>query len=306
MNNPRILPALAVLAVLVFAAGCEERKKDETPTSGKLQILACESQSEIMREQVDQFSRLYPQAALRMQTTSTRDAIVQLLNDSVRLICVDRALNDEERAVVERADIDIEQVHVAQDALAFVVHRDNPATRISHASIRNILAGNARDWKEIPDSEGKGRILLATTGRNSGTFELLTQRFFPGDSLPKLSHIGKTQRDVLDFVLRNPRALGVVSVATVRDTSLPFRVLQVEHVDSATSTISYVRLHQANIYQGTYPYQYPVYVYYSSRKVGLPTGFSTFIASTPGQKIFLNAGLVPMRQPVRLVQLREE
>jgi phosphate transport system substrate-binding protein len=35
-------------------------------------------------------------------------------------------------------------------------------------------------------------------------------------------------------------------------------------------------------------------------------GFLAFVASAPGQKILLNAGLVPATMPVRLVQITQE
>ncbi|MDH7515887.1 MAG: substrate-binding domain-containing protein [Bacteroidota bacterium] len=312
MGNRNRKTAVSAALGLVLALGfclqsCKPPKprSEETPTSGRLHILASESQAGIMRREVEEFMQLYPAATLTMDITTTRDAVVQLLNDSVRFICIDRALNAEERAVVKKADLEIDSMHVAEDALAFIVHRENPLTAVSHETLEGILSGKLTAWKQVQGASGTGSILIACTGRNSGTYELITRSFFPMKSDIPLAFLADSQRAVVDFVSRRNDAIGVVSASAVRDTAGAFRVLRIETVDS-TGVKHSVKLHQANIFQGKYPYHYPVYAYYVSKRAGLPNGFATFMSSQPGQKIFLDAGLVPRRQPVRLVQLHEE
>jgi len=305
---PEAVYSLVCTASMLVATafyGCD-RPREETPTSGRLHILASESQASVMRRQVDEFSSVYSSTNITLGITSTRDAVVQLLNDSVRFICIDRPLNDEEMAVAEKAGLEIKDLHVAEDALAFIVNRENPVSDISQAALRGIITGTLKDWKEVEGSSTAGIIEVACTGRNSGTYELLTRNFFPVRTDLPLSFLADSQRATVEFVARRKKGFGIVSVAAVRDTSDPIRILNVEAVDSATGGLSYVRMHQANIYQGKYPYHYPVHAYYIAKRMGLPTGFATFMASYPGQKIFLNAGLAPKQQPVRLVQLREE
>jgi phosphate transport system substrate-binding protein len=68
-------------------------------------------------------------------------------------------------------------------------------------------------------------------------------------------------------------------------------------------------LHQANVYRGFYPLHYGVYIYCTTsdkRDAGPEIGFTTFVASHPGQKIIMDAGLVPATMPIRLVQINED
>ncbi|MBL0175949.1 MAG: substrate-binding domain-containing protein [Ignavibacteria bacterium] len=301
----KTLSFISVSALLLLVSACGYRS-EETATKGGMHVLASESQAVVMHEEVEQFMRLYADAKVTLGVTTTRDAIVQLLNDSVRYIVVDRDLNAEEKAVAEKAGLELEKVHVAEDALAFIVHPSNPLTEISEQTLRGILGGEATEWKSVQGASAGGAVQLVCTGRNSGTYELLVRTFFKLAKDAPLAAIADSQRATVDFVAAHPGALGVVPVSAIRDTALGVRVLKVEALDSASGTRSFVALHQANIYLGKYPYHYPVYVHFSSARTGLPMGFSAFMASPPGQKLFQNAGLVPRTQPVRLVQLNEE
>lgn len=301
----RNLRTVAVILPLLIASCSQER--EELPTRGSMVGLVCESQHAVLLREEEEFERLYPDAHVTLAATSTRDAIVQLLNDSVAFICVDRALNDEERAVARRAQLSFTEILMAEDALGVVVHHDNPLTALSVEQVRDVFSGSTREWQALSDGTFGGSILPILTGRNSGTHELLIRQFLklPGD--PRLAAIADSQRAVLDYVATHRGALGIVPVAALRDTALrdtagSVRVLALRTTDSTGATIT-AALHQANIHQRIYPLHYPVYVYVRAESRGVSSGFATFMASAPGQKVFLNAGLVPATMPVRLVSL---
>jgi phosphate transport system substrate-binding protein len=296
--------ALLLVSLLLLVVSCAQQQ-GELPTRGSVIMLTCESQATLMHLQAEEFTRLYPDAHVRMLTTSTRDAIVQLLNDSVTIACTDRALNAEERAVAKKAGIEFTEIRIAEDALALIVHPSNPATVLSVDQLRGVADGSLQSWDQIPGSAMRGPIRLAITGRNSGTYELLTRRILglPGDA--RIQYLADSQRATLGFVAAYDRALGVVGTAALKDSVAPVRVLRIAWKDS-TGRMDTTRLHQANIYQGLYPLHYPVFLYVRRPGRGPAYGFSTFVASAPGQKICLNMGLVPATMPVRLVQLTED
>jgi phosphate transport system substrate-binding protein len=299
------LSGLALAACVTLAlAGCTFPKED-SPSSGRLNGLVSESQFALTMVQAEQFEHMYPDAHVTLRATSTRDAIVQFLNDSVRFICVDRPFNTEERAVAKHAEKEFDEIAVAEDALAFIVHRDNPAQEITQDAIRGIASGSLTDWKTVA-STTSGGIQLAMTGKNSGTYELLMRHFLKLQTDAPVAFVADSQSAVVDFVAEHPRAIGVVSVSAIRDTSKQIRALMVERIDTTTGAKEFVKLHQANIYQERYPYHYPVYVYSLIGVRGVHQGLTTFIASAPGQKNIQKAGLVPKTMPVRLVKLNKE
>lgn len=294
----------SVLACLVavLMAGCV-KQNEETPTRGSLSMAACESQFAVLQREAQEFQRIYSETSVKVIERSTREAIVELLNDSLRMICTDRPLNAEERAVVEKAKLTLVETKIAEDALAVIVNKTNPVKEISLSSLGAIFRGETRSWSQIPEAHWTGSIDAVLLGRNSGTHELLATSFLKGTLAP--THIGQSQRELVEYVARTPRAIGMVTISVVRDSVLTVKTLAVQSLNKEAPT-PFVKLHQANVYRDYYPLHYPVYLYSTAKLSSVTSGFTAFVASVPGQKILLNAGLVPATMPVRLVQITRE
>jgi phosphate transport system substrate-binding protein len=304
---------------------CNQQEPETNPTRGRITAIVAESHAALMQLETDEFHRLYQAAQVNLLTATTREAIVHLINDSVRIIIIDRPLNAEEWTIVKNNGINVHETKIAIDALALVVHKQNPLENIKLATFRDIVRGEITSWNAVSASsrqavaEGKGSepLEFVFTGRNSGAYELLVQKFLNLSEEIVPTVVAKTQKEVLDYVGSHPRSLGVVSAACfysitrpqgVQDSTTVLRTLAVERQDS-TGVSAFVKLHPANVYRGFYPFHYSIYIYTTSaptRDAGPEVGFTTFVASFPGQKIIQNAGLVPATMPIRLVQINED
>jgi phosphate transport system substrate-binding protein len=312
MKTSRFGPVAVAAALCVLAAvpGCGRKAEEETATRGRLLVCISEAHLELFQREAEQFNSLYKEAGVSVFGASTREAIVNLINDSVPMIASDRQLNAEERAVVAKEKIDLQEVAIAKDALAVVTSRLNGTGTFSMESLRDILTRKVADWGQVPGSGLVGPIELVMTDRNSGAYELVKDHFFGlAEDLPVAVALA-SQREVVEYVGKHPQALGVVSVACYRspsvstvtaDSSGTVKTLAFAGVDSTGQQATH-RLHQANIHLGRYPLVYDVYVYFSKAS-NLAAGFAGFVAGAEGQKIVLDWGLVPVTMPVRIVTL---
>jgi phosphate transport system substrate-binding protein len=297
MNNAVLACLVAVLLV-----SCT-KKNEETPTRGSLSMAACESQFVLLQREAQEFQRIYTETSVIVVERSTREAIVALLNDSLKMICTDRPLNAEERAVVQRAQLPLVETKIAEDALAVIVHTTNPMKEIGFSSLGKIFRGDVHSWSQIPESHWSGSIDAVLTGRNSGTYELLATSFLKTTLTP--AHSARSQQEIVRYVAQTPHAIGIVTISAIRDSVPTIKAVAVQAVNKEAPT-PFVKLHQANVYRDYYPLHYPVYVYSTAKLSSVVSGFTSYIASVPGQKIFQNAGLVPATMPVRLVQITRE
>lgn len=312
--NRRLMILLLVVGSFV---ACEQQGPETNPTRGRATGIVAESHAALMQREVNEFHRLYETAQVTLLPATTREAVVHLLNDSVRVIIIDRPLNAEEQAVVKNNNLSVHETKIALDALALVVHKQNPLTNLTPATFKQIVRREITNWSAVPEGKWSGPIEFVFTGRNSGAYELLAQKFLnlADEIIPAVAV--KTQKEVLEYVSGHPHSLGVVSSAClyevtkpqgIPDSSSVLRTLAVERQDS-TGIREFVKLHPANVYRSFYPFAYGIYIYTTSsptRDVGPEVGFATFIASFPGQKIIQDAGLVPATMPIRLVQINED
>jgi phosphate transport system substrate-binding protein len=299
------------LLLVVILVGCGKQPGSDI-RSGDLHVLVTNAYLPLIQQEADEYHRIYTGAVVKVAGMSTRDAIVQMINDSAVCIVVDRPLNAEEHAAVQEAEMRVVETEIASDGLAILIHSSNRARLLSLDTFEGIVTGKVTDWRAIPDSKLNGPLEVCLTGRNSGLYELLTRRFFKPSKEIVPSFVAPTQSDVIAYVALHPAAIGVVSFAAWEDTTQAksrwfkndVRLLALQPGEGKAGEA--VKLTQNNIYDRTYPLIYSIYVYTSEKSPGVAQGFSTFVASMPGQKIFWDAGLVPKTVPYRVIQLTQE
>ena len=300
------------ILIMLSVIGCTKRQGTDI-RSGTLTVLATESHLPLLQQLVTDYHSVFPEVVVTPQGSTTRAAIVDMVNDSVHCVIVDRRLNEEERSAVESAKLNVIETEIARDGLAVLVHPSNKLPAISMETLKAIVSGKTALWNTLPESKLHGVIELCLTGKNSGLYELLTRHFFKLEKDVSLAAMASSQQGIIEYVATHPEALGVVSFAAWNDTSRPTNESARKNVrpldlltTSSEGVQTSVRLNQRDIYDQTYPLTYSLYIYTSEKRPGPAYGFSAFVAGETGQRVFLYAGLVPKTMPYRTIQLTQE
>lgn len=299
------LPILLFAAALA-ASGCRDAKRslsgDDLVPQGELRVYTTPELAEVAERHARQFEQQFPLTRVTVETRSTRGAIVALLADSGRVAYTDRLLNAEEEAVNE-GHPDTMRVFarpVGFGALVFVVHPGNPVAALPVDAVPTVARAANPTWNAFG---GTGKLLLATTGKNSGTYEVLARQFSTGTGDLVPAFVGATPRAVMDFVASQPGGLGVVPLSALRDTAeAGVRVLPVRVGQGDTAYV--VRPSQLSVYEQTYPLHYTLFVYTTGRMGLLPSRFAGFVGGRVGQRAIQTAGFVPETVPSRTVVLK--
>lgn len=305
------------IVLLAALSACRSKSKEgptDTYSSGVIAIAADESFEPIVQEEIDVFESLYPLAGIVPRYTTEVEAINLLLKDSVRLAIATRTLTEEEMNSFHSRKFYPREIKLATDALALIVNRANPDSLLSVRDFRRILTGEAKSWKQVNPHSGLKEIQVVFDNKNSSTVRFAMDSVCGGKPLAteNVSALN-TNQQVIDFVAKNPEAIGVIGVNWLGNrsdtTNLSFkeeiRVIAVSAEDVATPDNSY-KPYQAYLYYGNYPLARPIYAILNDPRNGLPWGFTSFMTSDKGQRIILKSGLVPATQPVRIVHVRDE
>ena len=307
--------SILIIVLLVFAS-CKEVKKDrftDTLTSGVIPITVDETFEPIIQEEINVFEAIYTDAGIVPQYTSELDAINLLLKDSVRLAITTRPLSSKEEEYLKSKKFEPHSYKLALDGIALIVNKSNPDTLITVDQFRQILIGKATKWNEVYPNSNLGKITLVFDNPNSSTVRYAIDSICGG--LPLSENLNAQQKniEVLNYVAKNPSAIGVIGVNwlsnKVDTTNLTFndvvRVMSVSNEVIATEENSY-KPYQAYLYYGYYPLTRNVYIINNDPRTSLPSGFTSFLTSDRGQRIILKSGLVPVTQPIRVVNVKNE
>jgi phosphate transport system substrate-binding protein len=133
------------------------------------------------------------------------------------------------------------------------------------------------------------------------------------NGLKKNTYFLNSTKEVLDFVQKNPDAIGVIGMDAVAEPYAEWQglidqitVLAIKNVKNGTNNDRYYKPTQANLGQGLYPLKRSIYVLNYQGFAGLGTGFASFVVGDIGQRIVLKANLLPITIPERNINIRKK
>jgi phosphate transport system substrate-binding protein len=297
------------LLLLFTWTGCHDDTR-ELPTRGRLVMISSEDIFPAIDNEVKEFESMYEQAHIMHLQSTTRDAVVQLLNDSVKVITSPRRLNDEEKEVIKKYKLEVDTFKIAYDAALVIVNEKNSLTRIKVEELKDILLGKVKTWSQAGDKKNSARIVVALGGPNSGMYEYVKQRVTNFQPFADVIYPCSTTTHVISYVAGHSNAIGFVSQSWASSTPPKTRILEIGDPyftrDSASTTLEYFAPLQAHVYRNYYPLRRTLYLFSKNAGTGVGVGFTAFVTGAQGQKLFLKNGLVPATMPVRLIQLQSQ
>lgn len=299
---------LFLLFGLLFFAGCksyDEQKKElpDTRTSGTIHVSADESFKPIIDAQVQVFESNNPKAHIIVDYKPEAECLRDLGVDSVRMVIATRGYSDEEENfIVDSFKLAPEKMVVALDAIAVIVNPKSKDSLFTMEDIRQILKGKFNK-NLIPIFDG----IKATS-----TVRYIIDSVLRGDSLTPKAAAALTSEGVIDYVSKNPNAIGFIGVSWVGNkddtTQVSFlKKVKMAQLESVDIPGNYILPVQANIYLRRYPMIRGITYMLKEKHKGLGHGFADFMSGEIGQLIFKRAYLVPTQKDfrVRPVKLTE-
>jgi phosphate transport system substrate-binding protein len=298
-----------VLVPLLFLS-CAP-KQEETATQGHLRVLVAESVCPAMKQEVDQFMKLYQArgADVTMSVVTTAQANDRFLHDTARAIITYTALTPDQQSEVSKTTDHLAEIILAYDGVVAVVHHRNAQETMTLEEIRDILKGKLTRWDQLAHSRGpRGRIHLVVQD-SADVAEFLSRRLLGGADISSPFRGTQSSLQTLSDVSRDRLALGFIGLDWVDSAAGGVKVLELS-ADSALADTTFkpspesvgqsYSPHPAYIFLSSYPMKRAIYVYARTTPGDFATGFASFLASPPGQKIFLEQGLVPGTQKIVL------
>jgi phosphate transport system substrate-binding protein len=304
-----------VTGIFVFFS-CKHKNPDkqtDTPTSGSIKIAVDETLAPIIRSEIEVFENIYYDAKIEDIPCPEIEAFSLLLKDSVRMIIATRNLSSEEKEYFNSVKIFPKEVKIALDAVALIVHRENKDTLLTTGVIQDILTGKIKNWEQVNPQSKLGSIKVIFDNPHSSTAEFAVKTICNNQPLSPEHSALNNNRDVIDFVAKTPNALGIIGVNWIsnqRDTTCmgfldKIKVIAVSKEVNATEANSF-QPYQAYLANGQYAFTRNVYVILADPRIGLTSGFTSFITSDRGQRIILKSGILPVTQPVRIIHVNDE
>lgn len=334
MRNRYIIPILLLLGcVAVASVSCTKVKRGEY-ASGTAAVFCDDGFKNILDEEIQAFEFSYKDATIVPFYMSEQACIDSMLQDKCQSIIITRDFTKEERAHVKSQNRRIVRSQcIAVDAVAMIVHKDNPVSALSMEEIKKILTGEITHWNQLAGNDNTA-IKVVFDAEGSSTVSYMRDKFLPAGK--KITdyikpYAQKNNAAVFDVVKKDPDALGIISVSWLgNDLSVAKNIPMDERMEDyanendsinteLTTDVNIIKVSNPNADNDFSPVAYKPYQLYINsgeyplfRKVWMIStasnstvlhSFYTFVTGFVGQKIIIKSGIMPYHVNPRVVEV---
>lgn len=180
---------------------------------------------------------------------------------------------------------------VAWDALAVIVHKDNPVGNITLDQLRDLYLGRINNWKQLGGRDAPIELYVRK-GKISGVGRTLRELVFNDYDIDFVArHVVEESATLEKDMVTNPNGVGVTGISSARKIKDIARILTLDGKEPSYE----------NIKSGEYILYRPLYMVTHMQKLGPEVRkFMEFIMGPEGQQIMRSVGTVPYQDGIRL------
>ena len=121
----------------------------------------------IAQQTAERFMTLNPNARVTVTGGGSGVGISALLDETTDIAMASRGIKFSEKMKAKAAGEELEEIPVAYDALAVVVHPSNPVKQLTRRQLEDIFRGKITNWKQVGGDDRK--IVVYSRETSSGT-----------------------------------------------------------------------------------------------------------------------------------------
>jgi phosphate transport system substrate-binding protein len=241
----------------------------------------------------ERYREIDPEVSIAITGGGSGTGIAALINGTVDIANASRQMKEKEVIAAQENGIDPVEFTVAIDALAIIVHPDNPVSELTIDQLSDIFSGRFTNWKAVGGNDTP--IIILSRETNSGTHVYFLEEvvrkgdkdnkdIFASQTLLMPSSVGITSE-----LRRNPNAIGYDGLGYVTEHEKVIAVAK-------DSDSPYVLPTVATGSDGSYPISRGLYMYTAGEPTDIIAEYLDWIKGPEGQAIVAELGFVPLPQ----------
>lgn len=294
----RILGTLIVgiLALLLTACGATDEaiaadQQDGGPVRS-IQNKGSDTLVNIALAWAETYRTVEPDVDIAVTGGGSGTGIAALINGTVDIANASRPMKDNEIEDARSNGIEPVEHVVAIDALAVILHPENPVSQLTIEQLSDVFTGRITNWKELGGDDAP--IVIVSRETNSGThvyfLEEVVRRgdsdntdVFAPQTLLMPSSVGITSE-----IRRNPNAIGYDGLGYVDPEHE--KILAVARDDESP----YVLPSAETATDNSYPLSRDLFMYTAGEPEGALADYLSWVMGPEGQEIVAELGFVPL------------
>ncbi len=290
MKSTRLLTT--VLLLLLAACGSTGSGSPPPPeTIASIENKGSDTIVNLALAWAEAYQSVHPEVRISVTGGGSGTGLAALINGTVDIANASRRIKDEETQQAVANGITPVEFIVARDAIAVIVHPDNPVSRLTLQQISAIYSGQITNWNEVGGEDRP--IVRLSRETNSGTHVYFLETvlrlgdktnttLFSMDTLLLPSSEG-----IINEVRQNPNAIGYDGLGYV---PADLKIIAVSRGEGQ----AYVLPGISTVNNKSYPIARDLYMYTAGEPSGAIKTYLEWILSNQAQEIVSDLGFVPI------------
>lgn len=285
-----------LVAVWAGLSGCRHDGTSDAVESAVIRVEGSDTMVNMAQAWAERYHQERPGVSVQVLGGGSGVGIASLIDGNCDIADTSRTMKpDEIRRATEVRGVAPKETEVACDALAVLVHKDNPLDTISMEQLAEIFGenGSYTRWSQLGVKGLPARfdkIIRVGRQNSSGTYAFFREVVLGKKRDFKLGSIDA--HGSKDGVLLVARTLGAIGYSGMGYVTRDVKALRISRKTGQMAIAPTVE----NARNGSYPLTRPLQLY----TIGLPTGelreYVRWILSPKGQKIVLEQGYIPVAE----------
>ena len=288
---------LSFLLALILSVGCRSEAAStsgQSPPPPKSETIENKGSDTIVNLALawaERYQELHPEVRISVTGGGSGTGIAALINGTVDIANASRKIKPEEIEAARANGTEPVEFVIARDAIAVIVHPDNPVVQLTLQQVSDIYSGKINNWSQIGGDDRP--IVRLSRETNSGTHvyfleEVLrlgqkdNKTLFSPDTLLMPSSEGISAE-----IRQNPNAIGYDGLGYVTEDMKVIGIHRPEEGDTIWPSADTVN-------DGTYPIARDLYMYTVGQPTGVVKAYLEWILSPDAQDIVTELGFVPI------------
>ncbi len=291
--NRFAIPILACFALLILTScGPDSSETASDSSASYIENKGSDTIVNLALAWAEKYQSDHPDVRISVTGGGSGTGIAALVNGTVDIANASRQIKAEEVDQAKSNGVEPTEFVIARDAIAVIVHPDNPVTELTLQQISDIYSGKINNWSEVGGDDRP--IVRLSRETNSGTDVYFVETVLRlGNSKDKTLFSTDTlllpsSEGIIAEVRQNPNAIGYDGLGYVPDD---LKMIAIAEQEGG----AYVLPSVPTVNDKTYPIARDLYMYTDGQPTGVVKEYLDWILSPEAQQIVEDLGFVPVK-----------
>jgi len=290
-NYFNLIVGILSLTLIAGCGGGSKEPVDPNALTGSMQIKGSDTMVNLGQIWAEEFMIENPETSIAVTGGGSGTGIASLINGTCDIAQASRKMKQKEIDMATQAGRHVHEIQAGIDALAVIVHPENPVKQLTLTQLSGIFQGAIKNWSEVGGDPGE--ILVLSRERNSGTHV-----YFLEEVVRLGNAKGPEEFAVSALMLSSSQAMTeetATSLEAIGYVGLGYVTDNVATVSVGKEGGTFVLPSVETALDGSYLLSRPLYIYTANDPNELVQTFLDYVLGPEGQELVLEMDFVPLR-----------